>query len=298
MGNNYGLGRGLASLIPDKKNASQATAAKSNNTKDYLESTEEKKSSSVLEVDINLIDPNPHQPRVQFDEEKIAALAQSIRHHGIIQPLIVSRSGGRYELIAGERRYLAAKKAELGKVPVIVREAKEKEKLELALVENIQRHNLNPVEEAKAYKKLSEVFQMSQEEIAERVGKSRSAVANKMRLLGLPVEIQRAIIDNKISEGHAKAILAITNPEKQRAFFELILKQNLTVRQAENKVRDIEVKAHRRRIVDDPAIKELENKLMGILGTKVKVAKTGKGGKIIIDYYSDEELDDIIRKLT
>lgn len=290
---NYGLGRGLASLIPDKKNTISADAGLAR-----LNMDDKKSGGGVLEVDINLIDANPHQPRLAFDEEKIGALAQSIKHHGIIQPLVASKNNGRYELIAGERRFLAAKKAGLKKVPLIVREAREKEKLELALIENVQRHDLNPIEEAKAFNKLAEDFQMSQEEIAERVGKSRSAVANKMRLLNLPVEIQRAIIENKITEGHAKAILAMPNPEKQRALFEMIIKQNLTVRQVEEKTKEVSVRSHKRQINVDPEIRELENRLMGALGTKVKVSKSGKGGKITIEYYSEEELNNILDKIS
>lgn len=296
----------MASLIPKKadlrgqdadKTRTNANFAQTdvNNTQTVAEVKSVK--NGVLEVDINLIDSNPHQPRLSFDKEKLEALAQSIKHHGIIQPLVVSKNGGRYELIAGERRYLAAKIAGLSKVPVIIREAEEKEKLELALAENIQRHDLNVIEEARAYKKLSDDFEMNQEEIADRVGKSRSAVANKMRLLNLPVEIQRAVIENKITEGHAKAILAIENPEKQRALFELIMKQNLTVRQAEDKTREIEVRSHKRIVNISPEIKDLESKLMGVLGTKVKVTKSGGGGRIVIEYYSEEELNDIINKI-
>lgn len=290
MPQNYGLGRGLASLIPKK---SQTSA-------DETRTIAEVKSikNGVLEVDINLIDSNPHQPRLGFDEEKMNNLAESIKHHGIIQPLIVSKNGVKYELIAGERRFLAAKKLGLQKVPVIVREAKEKEKLELALAENIHRHDLNAIEEAKAYKKLADDFDMSQEEIADRVGKSRSVVANKIRLLNLPVEIQRAIIEEKITEGHAKAILALENPEKRRALFEMIIRQNLTVRQVEDKTKEISVRSHKRAASADPEIKNLENKLMGALGTKVKVTKSGGGGKIVIEYYSKEELDNILGKIS
>jgi ParB family transcriptional regulator, chromosome partitioning protein len=307
MSNNYGLGRGLASLIPPKSNSGgQNAGSRINVTNDDQEkvgapreNTDVKsESSGALEIEINLIDSNPHQPRLAFDQEKLESLAQSIKHHGIIQPLIVSQSNGRYELIAGERRFMAAKKAGLQKVPVIIREAEEKEKLELALIENVQRHDLNPVEEAKAYKKLADEFEMNQEEIADRVGKSRSAVANKIRLLNLPVEIQRAIIENKITEGHAKAILAMPNPEKQRALFEMIVKQNLTVRQVEDKTKEVSVRSHKRAVNADPETKELENKLMGLFGTKVKVSKSGGGGRIIIEYYSDEELDSIIGKIS
>jgi len=305
MSNNYGLGRGLASLIPNKKNNTPTNADNTQNNTDGTRTNaeevlelESKSNNQVIEADINSIIPNPHQPRLSFNEEKIAELANSIKNHGIIQPLVVRRDGGRYEIIAGERRFQAAKLAGLQKVPVILRNAEEKEKLELALVENIQRYDLNAVEEARAYQKLHDEYQMSQEEIADKVGKSRSAVANKIRLLSLPVEIQRALIEGKITEGHAKAILAVSNPEKQRALFDLILKNNLTVRQVEDKTKEISVRSHKRIMNVDPEIKDLENKLMGIFGTKVKVTKSGGGGKIIVDYYSKEELDNILNKIS
>ena len=304
MPQNHGLGRGLASLIPKK---SQTSADLTRNDTDRIQTrageiatdAEVKNANGgVLEADMNLIDSNPHQPRLAFDEEKLNNLAESIKHHGIIQPLIVSKKGVRYELIAGERRFMAAQKAGLKKVPAIIRDASEKEKLELALAENIQRHDLNAIEEAKAYKKLADDFEMSQEEIADRIGKSRSAIANKIRLLNLPVEIQRAIIEGKITEGHAKAILALENPEKQRALFEMIIKQNLTVRQVEDKTKEVSVRSHKRTVNTDPEIKNLENKLMGALGTKVKVTKSGGGGKIVIEYYSEEELKSILNKIS
>jgi len=252
----------------------------------------------AMEIEIEKIIPNPHQPRFEFNETKLEELSNSIKNHGIIQPLIVSKNNGQYELIAGERRFQAAKMAGLEKVPIVVREAGEKEKLELAIVENIQRHDLNPVEEAKAYKKLHDGFQMSQEEISLKVGKSRSAVANKMRLLNLPVEILRALTEGRITEGHAKAILSIENSEKQRALFDLIIKNNLTVRQVEDKSKEISVKTHKRIVNADPALKEIENKLIGVFGTKVKITKSGGGGKIIVDYYSDEELNEILGKIS
>ncbi|MCX6765642.1 MAG: ParB/RepB/Spo0J family partition protein [Candidatus Moranbacteria bacterium] len=303
---NYGLGRGLASLIPQKNKGTQeqknreTKEQKNGEIKEQVNRNSEESfmQSKVSEIDINLIDSNPHQPRLQIDEEKLVGLAQSIKQHGIIQPLVVSQNGSRFELIAGERRFQAAKQVGLSTVPIVIREAKEKEKLELALVENVQRYDLNAVEEARAYKKLTDDFQMSQEEVALRIGKSRSSVANKIRLLGLPVEIQRALAGGQITEGHAKAILAMDNPEKQRVLFELIIKQNLTVRQTENKTREISVRPHKRILNIDPQIKELEDKLVGFLGTKVKIAKSGGGGRIIIEYYSEEELNNILNKIS
>ena len=256
------------------------------------------KGKSIVEVDINQIVPNPHQPRLYFNEEKLEELSNSIKEHGIIQPLIVTQSGSKFELIAGERRFEASKRAGLQKIPVIVREAGEKEKLEIAITENVQRHDLDPVEEAKAYQKLMNDFEMSQDEVALKVGKSRSVIANKIRLLNLPVEIQKALIMGEISEGHAKAILAMPNPEKQRALFEMIKKNGLTVRQVEEKTKEVSVNAHKRIVNVDPATKEVENKLMGIFGTKVKLSKSGRGGRIIIEYYSDEELSGILNRIS
>jgi len=250
-----------------------------------------------LSVPIGSVVPNPHQPRIQFSEEKLLELAQSIREHGILQPLIVTRVGDNFELIAGERRLQAAKIVGLAEVPVMVREAGNQEKFELAIVENIQRHDLNPIEESRAYERLSKEFQLSQEEIAKKMGRSRSAIANTMRLLQLPVEIQRAVIEETISEGHAKALLSIENPEKQRALFELIVHQGLTVRETETKSREVSIKPPRKMVSKDPELEAREQALSEIFGTKVRIAKTGIGGMIRIDYFSDEEFKNIFSKL-
>jgi ParB family chromosome partitioning protein len=302
--NNYGLGRGLASLIPQKKRPSDTENENHPSpviSKEIRVPEPSALQDEFLEVATSKIAANPQQPRHDFDEAELQELADSIKRHGIIQPLIVAKiAPEQYELIAGERRLKASKLAGLSMVPVIVREeAGEREKLELALVENVQRHDLNPIEEGRAFKKLIEEFDLTQEQIADKVGKSRSAVANKTRLLALPVEIQRALIEGKISEGHARTILAIENPEKQRALFELILKDNLTVRQAEDKVREVTVNTHQRRISADadPYLKEKEDQIAQALGTKVTIKKSGGGGKIIVDYYSDEELNNIAGRL-
>lgn len=325
MAQNYGLGRGLASLIPQKKQVPTGDAAAKKSEKisapredfNYFgtapasgnpkpvsikpasakEDNIGDSKAGITEIDVALVIPNPHQPRIRFDEAKMKELAASIKEHGIIQPIVVSKNNGNYEIIAGERRFEAAKIAELKKVPVIVRDVTAQQKLELAIIENIQRHDLNPIEEAKAYKKLMEDFDLDQEEIAVKVGKSRSAVANKLRLLNLPFDIQVGMISEKITEGHAKAILAITDPEKQRALYDLIVKNNLTVRQAENKTKEVTVKTHIRNVAVDPAIKGIEDELSQTLGTKVKMTKSGGGGKIVIEYYSQEELDNILSKI-
>lgn len=304
MAQNYGLGRGLSSLIPSKKitepqNDYNYFGRKSDNSDN--QGTDDDRNNgnqkNIQEIEIIRIVPNPHQPRLHFDEEKLQELTASIKEHGIIQPIVVTKDSNQYEIIAGERRFQAAKLAGLQTVPVIVRDATEQQKLELAVIENVQRHDLDPIEEAKSYLKLAEDFDLSQEEVAAKMGKSRSAVANKLRLLHLPVEIQKALIEGKISEGHAKAILALENSEKQRALFDLIIKNNLTVRQVENKTKEISVKTHKRMISVDPEIKALEDGISGKLGTKVKISKSGNGGRIIIDFYSQEELDNIISKI-
>ncbi len=310
MTNNFGLGRGLASLIPQKKSNATAEEEKIKNTQENIsqkgtgpflgsseESTPKKSNGNIEEIDVVRVVPNPYQPRKNFNPEKLQELSDSIKQHGILQPIVVSQSGNQYELIMGERRLQAAKLAGLTKISAIVREATEQQKLEMAIIENIQRHDLDPVEEAKSYTKLVQEFGLKQEEVANKVGKSRSAVANKLRLLGLPVEIQRAIIEGKITEGHAKAILAVENPEKQRALFDLIVKDNLTVRQIEDKAREISVRKHKRVVARDPEIKKIEEDLIAKLGTKVKVSRAGTGGRIIIDYYSQEELNNLIEKI-
>lgn len=328
MAQQYGLGRGLASLIPPKggqqhtnqSGSQQGTARHSaeepsktvlaSGTLEPVTKTrfqDDQNFSSVASdggeqlrtIPINNIVPNPHQPRLHFDPEKLAELAKSISEHGILQPLVVTHvDGGNYELIAGERRLQAAKSIGLTTVPALVREAGEQLKLELAIIENVQRHNLNPIEEAKAYARLVNEFSLSQEAVAEKMGKKRSTVANTLRLLHLPVEIQRAVAEGRISEGHAKALLGIENKEKQRAIFELILKEELTVRETESRVRSVSVKSHVRNTKAlPPEIAEASSELMNRFGTKVKIAPTGRGGKIIFEYFSEEELSGLLGKL-
>lgn len=317
MAQNYGLGRGLSSLIPQKKinrdddnispfvtdvrreNSAESDGAPNDINADVEKEIDTSFNQGVLEVDINKIAANPYQPRIHFDEDKLKELSDSIKEHGVLQPLVVTKNGDNYELIAGERRLQASKLALLTKVPVIIKDIKDKQKLELAIVENIQRHNLNPMEEAKSFQQLIDEFQMSQEEVAKKMGKSRSVVANKIRLLKLPIEAVKALKDGTITEGHAKAILSIENPEKQRALLDLIIKNQWTVRQAENKTKEISVKSHKRISNIDPETKELEDKLSMMMGTKVRVTKAGgSGGRVIIDYYSNDELNKIIDNLS
>lgn len=331
MSQQYGLGRGLASLIPPKKKSdSEASSSpfridpvsqggysdesKFVATESHFDAIPEvpvatpvpvvtpqiadANKTSLSEIPIGKIVPNPHQPRLNFDDAKLEELARSIKEHGILQPLVVSQSGDQYELIAGERRLQAAKRVGLETVPVVIRDASEQEKLELAIIENIQRHNLNPIEEAKAYLRLVDEFSLQQEEVAKKMGKSRSVVANTLRLLHLPIEIQRAVVEGKISEGHAKALLAIENPEKQRAVFDLIIKEELTVRETEVRVRSMSTNPHTRSAaLLNPDIVSRAEHLTQVLGTKVKIAPTGKGGKVVIEYYSPDDLDGLLRRL-
>ncbi|OWK26840.1 MAG: hypothetical protein US76_03105 [Parcubacteria group bacterium GW2011_GWA2_38_13b] len=294
------LGRGLASLIPKKENK-LADFAK----EDFASSGSDKE--SVFYVEIEKIKPNPHQPRKNFAEEALQELADSIKEYGIIQPLVVSKvekitAAGKsveYQLIAGERRLRAAEIVGISQVPVIIRKASEEEKLALALIENIQRDDLNAIEKANAFRELVDQFNLSHQEIADKVSKSREAVSNILRLLSLPMEIQRAVSSGEISEGHARAILSMgENPEKQRAFFKEILEKKLTVREAEEMARIIKKVVLRRRIAGvDPEVRALEERLEEVLGTRVRLKKRGESGRVIIEFYSNEELDKFLSKV-
>lgn len=280
------LGTGLSSLIPEKSIRPANVAVQAVN-----------RENEVIKIPVDQVVPNPKQPRYFFDGDNLRELAESIHEHGVVQPIIVTKlQDGKYELIAGERRLRASKLIGNREIPAIVREADDKEKLELAIIENVQRHDLNPIEEAKAFRRLQDEFGMTQEEIAKKMSKGRVSVANTMRLLELPVEIQRGVIEGLITEGHARAILGLDNPEKQRALYELILKEKMTVRDVEDKVREITVPSHQRRIsvrTVNPEIQDLENRLQQNLGTKIQIKKKGMTGKILIDFFSDEEFDKI-----
>ncbi len=258
---------------------------------------------SMTEIDINSIKPNPWQPRKVFNEERLEELSASIKEHGILQPLVVvPLPDGTYQLIVGERRLRASKMAGLTKVPVVVRDyLEEQNKLELALIENIQRHNLDPIEEALAYKQLVDQYHLTQEEVAKKVGKGRTTVTNMLRLLNLPLKIQNALAEGKITEGHARSILALPGMEKQIALYEMIVSQAMTVRQVEDKVREMlerpkQVKAPRGPV--DPEAAAIENDLRSKLGTKVKVQRSGSAGKITIEFFSQEELHSFMDKIS
>lgn len=285
-----GLGKGLDSLIPDKAVNKSATTGK----KEEKSEKKVNKSGEQL-VPINQVEPNREQPRKEFDEDALLELADSIKQYGILQPLIVQKRKDYYEIIAGERRWRAAKKAGLKEVPVIIREYTDQQVVEISLIENIQRENLNPIEEAMAFKKLLEEFNLKQDEVAERVSKSRTAVTNSMRLLKLDERVQQMIIDDMISTGHARALLAIDDKDEQYNLANRIFDEKLSVRDTEKLVKEIKnPKKPKEKVktVNDFIYKDLANKMKEVMGTKVSIASKGNGkGKIEIEYYSDEELE-------
>lgn len=252
--------------------------------------------SGLRTVSIDSIEPNPHQPRSQMDEEKLGELADSIREHGLIQPLIVTESGGKYTLIAGERRWRAAQRAGQTEVPVIVKEATPQEMLELALIENIQRADLNAMEEALAYQQLMDEFDMTQEMVAQRVGKGRSTVANLVRLLTLPTEVQQAVMDGRLSGAHARNLASLPTADMQTAVMKQIIKLGFNVRQTEQLVQKLlgnKKPTPKRRSAPKPELAALEMKFRDTLGTRVDLKSGRQGGRVIIHYYSDEELQAI-----
>lgn len=285
-----GLGKGLDSLIPDNKSIKSVTPDKSAEAK---KEAEEK--AGVQMMKINEVEPNRDQPRKNFDEDALLELSDSIKQFGVLQPLLVRKRKDYYEIIAGERRWRAAKLAGVKEVPVIVKEYTDQEILEIGLIENIQRENLNPIEEAIAFKRLLEEFNLKQDEVAERVSKSRTAVTNSMRLLKLSDKVQQMIIDDMISTGHARALLAIDDPELQYTLANKIFDEKLSVRETEKLVKEIKnpKKPKEKKVMENAFIyQDLEEKMKGVFGTKVSIASKGKGkGKIEIEYYSDDELE-------
>lgn len=247
---------------------------------------------------ISLIEPNKNQPRKTFDKEKIDALAQSIKEHGVIQPLVVVKNGDMYSIVAGERRWRAAKAAGIFEVPVVIRDYTSRELTEIALIENIQREDLNPIEEALGYKSLMEDFNLTQDEVSQRIGKSRSAVANSVRLLSLDERVQKMLISGELSPGHARAVLSVENPEIQYEIAKRIVENGLNVRQAENEVKQLNSGKNKKSKQNDKLFDiELQNvteKLASHLGTKVKISDNGKKGKIEIEYYGNDDLERLL----
>lgn len=303
-GKKSGLGRGLDALFPEKTVQSKPKTVKTVKEEkkvavDTKKSSQQETSNGERMMKISMIEPNREQPRKKFDEDALQELSESIKQYGILQPLLVSDKKDYYEIVAGERRWRAAKMAGLKEVPVVVKEFSTQEIVEISLIENIQREDLNPVEEAMAYKRLIDEFHMKQDEIAERVSKSRTAVTNSMRLLKLDARVQQMMVDEMISAGHARAILAIEDPEKQYTTAMKIFDEKLSVRETEKLVKTILTPQKRKDKVANPtedAIYEsLEERMKGITGTRVFIhRKKNNKGKIEIEYYSRDDLDRII----
>lgn len=271
-----GLGRGLEELIP----------------------VDDERPSGLRDAPLDAIVPNPHQPRMPIHEQDVQELADSIREHGIIQPLIVTHTAdGRYQLIAGERRWRAARLAGLQQVPVIVKDVAPQQMLELALVENVQRADLNPLEEALAYKHLVEEFGLSQGDVARRVGKSRPAVANTLRLLLASTAVQEALMAGTITEGHARALLGLPRKEDQDAVLKIVVQQGLNVRQVESLVQQF-ARPKKPKAAPLPEVHALEERFEASLGTRVRLKAGRKGGRVMIYYYSDEEFQALYERLT
>ena len=329
------LGRGLESLIPDKQfdNTSAGLEPSSDNQADDSAASEiktdlasekeiarpashlndhfaPKRNDSIFWIEVDKIESNPYQPRREFNEDALRDLARSIREHGVLQPILVTKREletprgieVRYQLIAGERRWRASKLAGLSQIPAVIRRGMpdDRIKLELALIENVQREDLNAIERARAFRKLLDEFHLVQKDIADRIGKSREMVANTLRLLALPNDIQQAVLAGDVTEGHARAILMVGGDiQKQMEVFNAVLFNRLNVREAESKARQVSGKVlmPRSRIYLDPETKEWQKRLQEKFGTKVLVQKKGDRGKIVVEFYSDEELRGILDKL-
>ncbi len=290
----HGLGRGLGSLIPKKTMTYGQNPFQSNISEEETVSVINDH-DRILNISPDRIDFNPQQPRTVFAESALNDLAESIKQHGIISPLLVTKKGNRFELIAGERRLRSARLIGLAEVPVIVREEQEQKKLEIALIENLQRENLNPLETARAYKRLLDEFNITQDEVAKKVGKARSSVANILRLLALPREVQDALASGKISEAHAKYLLGLEGADKQLNMLKKILRQNLTVAETNNEIKRIGGTKSAK--IKDYTDRAKEEELAEYLNTKIEIKRQGRGGKIIIDFYSEEEFNDILTKI-
>lgn len=279
MAKKHGLGRGLGALIPEQEE----------------KNTEEEKKS--LLIDINSIRPNSEQPRKTFDEEKILALSESIKEYGIIQPLVLNKVDDNYIIVAGERRWRAAKKAGINEVPAVIMNLSDKEILEISLIENIQRQDLNPIEEAVAYKKLLDEFSLTQEELSIRIGKSRTAITNTLRLMNLDSRVQDYIIDGILSEGHGRALLGITDKELQYKTAQKVIDEKLSVRQLEAIVKQLgktKVNKEKKEAVYNPYYNDIKSRFESLLGTKVNIDAKKNKGKIEIEYYSEDDLQRII----
>lgn len=297
-----GLGKGLDSLIPDKsdkigKNVAKksANAAKAPENEEESLKNEERTGETLLKI--NQVEPNRDQPRKEFDEDALLELADSIKQYGVLQPLLVQKKKDYYEIIAGERRWRAAKIAGIKEIPVVIKSYTEQEIVEISLIENIQRENLNPIEEAMAFQRLLEEFNLKQDEVAERVSKSRTAVTNSMRLLKLSDKVKQMIVDDMISTGHARALLAIDDEEQQYIIATKVFDEKLSVRETEKLVKSLKnpkKPAEKEKIEHMFVYKDIAEKMKNIMGTKVNInAKANGKGRIEIEYYSEDELERI-----
>ena len=296
-----GLGRGLDALFPEKTVQSKHQEIKklNNITESQVSREKEGKNNGVMMVKISKVEPNREQPRKKFDEDSLLELSESIKQYGVLQPLLVSDKKDYYEIIAGERRWRAAKLAGIKEIPIIIREFSNQETVEISLIENIQREDLNPVEEAMAYKRLIDEFHLKQDEIAERVSKSRTAVTNSLRLLKLDPRVQNMVIEEMITAGHARAILGISDPDTQEMVAAKVFDHKLSVRETEELVRKILNPSKKKEKVsntaEDAVYESLEEKMKGITGTRVFIRrKKNNKGKIEIEYYSRDDLERII----
>ncbi len=287
-----GLGKGIDALLPQKVviNTADKTPVKNED------------GNSTLEVVLGKIEPDKNQPRKNFSEDELHELAESIKKHGVIQPLLVEKNGERYTIVAGERRWRAAKIAGLKEVPCLVKEYTEQEKVEIQIIENLQRENLNPIEEAAAYKRLIEEFHLTQDELSERIGKKRTTITNKMRLLNLSDQVQEMLIEDKLSEGHARALLAIEDDKEQYDLAQRVFDEKLSVRDIEKEVK-AKSKPKKKKNLPPEAIeliyRGLEDRIREKIGAKVSISpKDEQKGKIEIEYFSQNELEEIVNKIT
>lgn len=297
-GKKMGLGRGLNTLIPKAPIVDEEVEQVKKKVSKSPKSKKKSEPEKELTLPIDKIEPNPDQPRNQFDEDTLQELSDSIKQYGMLQPILVTPKDGFYEIIAGERRWRAAKLAGLNEVPVMIRKYSENEVVEIALIENIQRDNLNPIEEAMAYKRLMEEFQLKQDEVAGKVSKSRAAITNSLRLLKLDPRVQKMLEEEMISTGHARALLAITNKDQQYEIAQKVFDEKLSVRDIEKLVKDLKkIKKDKKEEKDvyDILYTQLEESMKQVLGSKVSIKnKKNNKGKIEIEYYSRDELERIV----
>ena len=300
-GKKRGLGKGLGAIFGDDIVEEVVEKKETGSSGKKGDTSAEPEAQKEITVKLSKIEPNREQPRKSFNEEQLAELADSIKRFGVLQPLLVQKKKDIYEIIAGERRWRAAKLAGLKEVPVVIREYSPQQAMEIALIENVQRENLNPIEEALAYQKLMQEFQLKQEEIAERVSKNRTTITNSMRLLNLTKEVQQMLVEGRITSGHARALLAVEDPAAQLELARKIEQERLSVRETEKAVKLLgREKKEKKKAAEDEALelafKDLEERMKSVMGTKVNINRKDRSkGKIEIEYYSEAELERIVQ---